>query len=275
MPAVAGRFYPESAAKLDREVRELLTAGKADKPVVKASAAMAPHAGYVFSGGVAGTVFSRIEIPQRVVILCPNHTGRGKRIAVVDRGAFRIPGADVPIDHEMAEAILDEFPGAEQDRDAHRFEHAIEVEIPFLLARQPALRMVPIVLSMMSEVDAIELGNAVYRACQRIGASPGGEVLFVASSDMSHYLPDREARRVDKMALGPLLDFDPSELYRTVVGHEITMCGFIPATAMLSFARQANSRQPELVDYATSADAFGDTSQVVGYAGVVIPDSAG
>jgi MEMO1 family protein len=269
-PAVAGRFYPASPADLDRQVRAYLAAGMSDAPAVRACAAMAPHAGYVYSGGVAGKVFAHIHVPERVVLLCPNHTGLGKRIAVVDRGGFGIPGADIPIDAELAGAIIDEMPGASADRAAHVREHAIEVELPFLLARQPGLRIVPIALSGLLEREAVELGSAILRAVRRVGADPGTGVLVVASSDMSHYLPDSEARRVDRIALEPLLDFDPSGLYRTVVANDISMCGFIAATAMLSYARELGARPPRLVGYATSGEAFGDTSQVVGYAGVVV-----
>jgi MEMO1 family protein len=267
---VAGRFYPASPAELDRQVRAYLAAGTLDAPAVRACAAMAPHAGYVYSGGVAGKVFAHIHVPERVVLLCPNHTGLGERIAVVDHGAFRIPGADIAIDAELAAAILDEMPGASADRAAHLREHAIEVELPFLLARQPGLRIVPIALSGLRESEAVALGSAILRAIRRVGAAPGAGVLVVASSDMSHYLPESEARRVDRMALEPLLDLDPSGLYRTVVASEISMCGFIPATAMLSYARELGAGLPRLVGYATSGEAFGDTSQVVGYAGVVV-----
>jgi len=275
MPAVAGRFYPASAEELEREVRGFLAVEpdrqEGEASALAAVAVMAPHAGYVYSGGVAGKVFAGIEVPERVIIACPNHTGLGPRVSIIERGAYRIPGADVPIDHELAAAIKAEYGAASWDRQAHRFEHAIEVEVPFLLARQPALRIVPMVLSMVSEKDAMELGRALHRACQRLDLIAGRDVLLVASSDMSHFLPDRETRAVDRVALEPLLAFDPGGLYRTVTEKRITMCGYIPATAMLTFARAAGSGDPRLVDYATSAEAFGDTSRVVGYAGVVLP----
>lgn len=274
MPAVAGRFYPASAAELEREVDDYLRRGATDAPPVRAAGVMAPHAGYVYSGGVAGQVFARVAVPERAIILCPNHTGMGRRIAVIAAGSFRIPGADVPVDHELAQAILAEVPGAGSDPSAHRFEHAIEVELPFLLSRQPALRIVPMVLAGLSEDEAIDLGKALERAVRRVGAEPGVDVLLVASSDMSHFLPDDVTRRVDRMALEPLLGYDASGLYRTVVQNDISMCGFIPATAMLSYAVQAAAEQPSLVGYATSGDAFGDRDRVVGYAGVVIPARA-
>lgn len=268
-PAVAGRFYPGDGAALSRQVAEFLARGApaagADRPS-PALGVMAPHAGYMYSGEVAGRVFADVDVPERIVVLGPNHTGLGRRIAVVGAGSFRLPGAEVPIDEELAAAVLAEVPGAEVDHEAHRFEHAIEVELPFLRARRPDLRIVPVVLAGLAEADALGVGEGLHRAAQRVGAS----VLVVASSDMSHYLSDREARRVDHQALAPLLAFDPPGLYRTVRENDISMCGFIPATAMLTYARLAGAQAPSLVGYATSGDTSGDKTRVVGYAGVVV-----
>ncbi|HUS66495.1 MAG TPA: AmmeMemoRadiSam system protein B [Kofleriaceae bacterium] len=266
-PAVAGRFYPGEARELEREVRAHLDAGQGGTDPEAVRAVMAPHAGYMYSGGVAGQVFARVEVPRRVVVLGPNHTGRGARIAVVPAGAFVLPGGRVEIDEELAAAILDEVPGAQADVEAHRFEHSIEVELPFLLARRPDVRFVPIVLGGISRQTAVAVGEGLARAIARAG----GDTLVVASSDMSHYLPDAEARVVDRAALEPLLAFDASALYETVVDRDISMCGFIPATAMLAYARAAGSTAaPELVAYATSGDASGDRARVVGYAGVLV-----
>lgn len=265
-PAVAGKFYPADPERLRREVGQLLHADTGVQPR-RAAAVMAPHAGYVYSGGIAGKVFAGVDVPVRVILLCPNHTGLGQRIAVIAAGAFRVPGGDIPIDQELAAAVLREVPGAVQDPDAHQFEHAIEVELPFLLARQPHMKIVPIVLAGLTAREAIALGEGLARAV----APWRDEVLLVASSDMSHYLPDAMARKVDHQALEPLLAYDPAGLYRTVVDQDISMCGFIPATAMLAYARAVDAPAPELVGYATSGDAFGDRDRVVGYAGVIIP----
>ena len=266
-PAVAGRFYPGEARELEREVRAHLEAGQGGTDPEAVRAVMAPHAGYMYSGGVAGQVFARVEVPRRVVVLGPNHTGRGARISVVPAGAFVLPGGRVEIDEELAAAILEEVPGAQADVEAHRFEHSIEVELPFLLARRPDVRFVPIVLGGISGQTAVAVGEGLARAIARTG----GDTLVVASSDMSHYLPDAQARVVDRAALEPLLAFDAAALYQTVVDQDISMCGFIPATAMLAYARAAGSTTaPELVAYATSGDASGDRSRVVGYAGVLI-----
>ena len=267
-PAVAGRFYPGDAGELAREVQEHLAAGRAagGEPA-PALALVAPHAGYMYSGPVAGQVFARVAVPARVVVMGPNHTGRGERVSVVPAGAFEVPGGAVPVDEELAAAILDAVPGARPDADAHRMEHSVEVEVPFLRALQPAVRFVPMVLSSLSEREAIAVGEGLARAV----AAVGGQVLVVASSDMSHYLPDAEARRVDRIALDALLTGDPATLHRTVRERDISMCGVIPTTAMLAYARAAGARRPpELVAYATSGDASGDFSRVVGYAGVVV-----
>jgi hypothetical protein len=267
MPAVAGRFYPGDAGELRREVQGFLADGAPDGAPRRVYGCMAPHAGYVYSGGIAGRTFAAIEVPERVIVLCPNHTGRGKRIAVIADGVFRVPGADVPVDEELAARVLEQARGAAADREAHAGEHAIEVELPFLVERRPDVKIVPIVLGGLGEADAIGLGEALHRAAQQVD----GDVLVVASSDMSHYLPDDVAREVDRTALEPLLAFDPSALYRTVRDNDISMCGVIPATAMLSYARAAGAAaSPELVGYATSGDAFGDRSRVVGYAGVLV-----
>lgn len=274
-PAVAGRFYPASAAELTEQVTGFLHAARGHAPR-RACAVMAPHAGYVYSGGVAGKVFAAVDVPRRVVLLGPNHTGRGARVSVMASGAWQLPGARVPVDEELANALLAASPVARADQAAHEFEHSLEVEVPFLVARQPALRIVPVVLGVLSASEAIAFGQALHRAVTHVlGAHPGEEVLVVASSDMSHYLPDDDARRVDRTALAPLLAFDPEGLYRTVVEHDISMCGFIPATAMLAYAREAGAARPELVAYATSAEAFGDKSRVVGYAGVVLGQAGG
>jgi AmmeMemoRadiSam system protein B len=273
---VAGRFYPGDATALRREVEGYLAAGAtgvfgpdpgADCRPRHAVGVVAPHAGYVYSGGIAGKVFAAVTVPERVVVLCPNHTGRGHRIAVANRGTFELPGASVPVDAELAERILAEVNGATADWEAHRTEHAIEVELPFLLARRADVRVVPIVLGGLAEADAVALGLALHRAADAVA----GDVLVVASSDMSHYLPDDVTREQDAKALAPLLAFDAQGLYRTVVEHDLSMCGFIPATAMLAFAQQRDAGAPALVGYATSGDAFGERDRVVGYAGVIVP----
>jgi len=267
-PAVAGRFYPGTAPEIAAALRRL----QPDAPPAphEACAVMCPHAGWVYSGKVAADVLARVVVPRRVVVMCPNHTGRGARVAVMASGAWRTPTGDVPLDDELAAALLEEAAavrGLRADAAAHAGEHAIEVLVPMLLARQPELRLTPIVVGPVGTAECAELGEALARAVARVD----GDVLVVASSDMNHYLPDPTTRRLDRLALDALVTGDPAELMTVVEGNRLSMCGVRPAAAMLAYARARGAGAPELVGYATSGDAFGDRDSVVGYAGVVVP----
>ena len=266
-PAVAGRFYPDDPTQLRREVEERIGAAKATP--TRAFGAVAPHAGYVYSGGVAGATFARLEVPRRVVVLAPNHTGRGERVAVATASAFAVPGAEVPVDEELVQAVLSEVAGASADQRAHEREHAVEVQLPFLVARRGDVRIAPVVLAGLDREEAVAAGEALARVVRTCGGPD--EVLVVASSDMSHYLPDEECRRIDRLAIDRMLALDAAGLYQTVVEEDISMCGFIPATILCACARALGATRSELCAYATSGDAFGQTDSVVGYAGVVIP----
>jgi MEMO1 family protein len=259
-PAVAGRFYPGDAASLKAEVTRLLGAPEPAPHL----GAVVPHAGYVYSGKVAGATFRRLRVTERVVILSPNHTGRGPRVSVYAEGAFRIPGADVPVDAALAARLLAEVPGAQADTRAHEREHAVEVMVPFLHALRPDVRIVPVVLGGLDGAEAIAVGEGLARA---IG---GEDVLVIASSDMSHYIPHDLAKQKDRLAIERLLALDAKGLYDTCELHDITMCGVLPATALLGYAHARGGGRPELVQYATSGEAFGAYDSVVGYAGVTL-----
>lgn len=262
-PAVAGRFYPGEPAELRRQVAQLLGT-PAPAPAV---GAVVPHAGYVYSGKVAGATFRRLRIPERVVVLGPNHTGRGAPISVYATGAFRIPGADVAIDEPLAAAILAGVPGAQADRRAHEREHALEVELPFLVALRPDVRIVPIVLGGLGGLDGHRVA-AVGRALAEVIRDK--DVLVIASSDMSHYIPHDEAARRDRLAIDQVLALDALGLYDTCERGGISMCGVLPATALLACTSALGATGAELVQYATSGEAFGDYASVVGYAGVLV-----
>jgi AmmeMemoRadiSam system protein B len=263
-PAVAGRFYPDDPVELEATVRRLLD-GKG--PPAAHVAVLAPHAGYVYSGGVAGAVFGATEVPARVVVMAPNHTGRGARAALWARGAFSLPGDALAVDEELGARWRDAAGGLiEEDHDAHRFEHALEVELPFLRARRPDVRITPAILGDLDADECDQIGRALAAAV----AALDEPVLVVASSDMNHYLPDDVTRQRDRRALAPLLALDAQGLFRRVRDEDHSMCGVLPATAMLSYAQARGATRADLVAYATSAEAFGDTTRVVGYAGVVI-----
>jgi len=262
-PAVAGRFYPANPTKLRGDVESYLSASQPRAPAI---ACIAPHAGYIYSGRVAGAVFSRIQIPSRCVVLCPNHTGFGHPLAIMKDGAWRTPLGKVLIDSGLAGKLLQVFPALVEDSAAHRSEHAIEVELPFLQIIRPDVTVVPIAVGTSRLILLEHLGEAL---ATLIKASEQ-EVLIIASSDMNHYEDDSTTRIKDRKAIDQILALDPRGLYETVMNESISMCGFGPTVAMLTAARHLGARRAELVQYATSGDVSGDRETVVGYAGIIV-----
>jgi MEMO1 family protein len=265
-PVVAGRFYPRNAEDLRAEAQAYLSQAKPEAVPTKAIGCIAPHAGYMYSGHVAGAVFACIDIPRRCVVLCPNHTGMGRALAIMSEGAWETPLGEVPIDTELATALKQRFPALNDDSAAHRAEHAVEVELPFLQLRQPELRFVPIALGTGQFEPLEHLGLAL----AEVIAIMKEPVLIVASSDMNHYESDVVTRVKDHRAIERILMLDPRGLYDVVTGQDISMCGFGPALAMLTAARQLGAKSAELVKYATSGDVSGDRDMVVGYASVIV-----
>jgi AmmeMemoRadiSam system protein B len=264
-PAVAGRFYPRDPRGLREEVHTYLSQNPQQKPA-RALGCIAPHAGYMYSGHVAGAVFAGLEIPQLCLVLCPNHTGVGRALAIVSKGAWETPLGDVPIDGDFAAALKRRCPLLHEDSSAHRSEHAVEVELPFLQTRQPQLRLVPIAVGTGQFEALDQLGQAVADAI----AGHSAPVLIIASSDMNHYESDAVTRVKDHAAIEPILNLDARGLYDAVTQQHISMCGFGPAVAMLTGAKKLGAKSAELVKYATSGDISGDLDTVVGYAGIVI-----
>jgi MEMO1 family protein len=267
--AVAGTFYPRAAAAVAAEAAALVRGDAAPAPAI---AVVSPHAGWRYSGALAGRLFAGVAVPERVLVLAPNHTGHGPRASiwsVGDRGGdaaahWRLPGLDVPVDAPFVGGLLAESTLLRADRDAHEEEHAIEVLLPLIAVRQPKLRLAAVVLGGLGFAECEALGAAIARAA----AAADGPTLIVASSDMSHYLDDAEARAVDRLALAPLGAADASGLYDTVRAHGISMCGYIPATVALIAARALGATRATVVGYATSADAGAERDRVVGYAAV-------
>src|SRR5258708_326593 len=260
---VACKFYPADPRALRAAVKSHLS--RARKPI-PAVACLVPHAGYVYSGKVAGTVFSAIEIPEHCIVLCPNHTGRGHSLSLMAQGKWVTPLGEVPIASGLARSLMQSFPALADDAAAHRFEHAIEVELPFLQMVRPDVQMVPIAVGTAQPLLLESLGQALAAVVQ-VGKD---QVLIVASSDMNHYEDDDSTRIKDHKAIKKILELDPQGLFDTVMNESISMCGFGPAVAILTAAKLLGARQAELVQYATSADASGDKEMCVGYAGIVV-----
>ncbi|HLK34467.1 MAG TPA: AmmeMemoRadiSam system protein B [Terriglobales bacterium] len=262
-PAVAGHFYPRSPQALTQEVSQY-TAQAGEK--IAALACVVPHAGYMYSGHVAGAVYGRLQLPQRFVILCPNHTGYGRPLAVMTQGAWQTPLGQVQIDTQLGDALRRACPLLEEDELAHRAEHAIEVQLPFLQAAAPGFSFVPIAVGTARYEPLPALGEALASVLKE----EPDKVMIISSSDMNHYEPDDITRIKDRKAIDKILALDPRGLYDTVMEESISMCGFGPTVAMLTAARLLGARAAEVIKYATSADVSGDRSAVVGYAGIVI-----
>jgi AmmeMemoRadiSam system protein B len=283
-PAVAGRFYPGRAEELLREIREYTSAGKTPVEAVRFDAigCVAPHAGYIYSGGVAGAVYARLEIPERCVILCPNHTGKGRPLSIMANTTWQTPLGEVAADAEMGARLLRRFPALEENSAAHRAEHAIEVQLPFLQARQPELNIVPIAIGT-SDFDVLRgLGEALadviaglYQENRQQEDRQQEEdrqekVLIVASSDMNHYESDAVTRVKDHKAIERVLAMDARGLWEVVMNEDISMCGFGPTIVMLTAAKLLGATSATLIKYATSGDVSGDYESVVGYAGIIV-----
>jgi hypothetical protein len=266
-PAVAGRFYPDHPLEAQREVDAHVGTPPAQRQ--RAIGCVVPHAGWMYSGHVAGAVYARLELPRRIIILCPRHYPVGQPLAILTEGAWRTPLGDAPVDAELATAIAHAFPQLREDSAAHAHEHSLEVQLPFLQRLVPEFRFVPIALGTDRYGVLEELGRALAEVVAREQAA-GGSVLLLASSDMNHYESDAITRGKDRQAIDRVLALDPRGLFETVRREGISMCGYGPTTAMLVAARQLGATRAELVKYATSGDVSGDMDRVVGYAGIVV-----
>ncbi len=262
-PAVAGQFYQGTAQRLVQQVEQYVDAGCAKEEVI---GVMVPHAGLMYSGAVAGAVYSSIKFPRTFIMLGPNHTGLGRPISLMGEGEWEIPTGTFSIDKRLAAKIAVQTPKAERDSQAHVFEHSLEVQLPFISYFSPDVKIVPITMLSASIEECLDLAGGIARAMKEVDYP----VVILASSDMSHYVPDKVARQRDRKAIDRILQLDPEGLYETVRRERISMCGVLPATVMVAAARLLGAGSARLVRYATSGDVSGDYESVVGYAGVVV-----
>lgn len=264
-PAVAGQFYPADKVTLITMLSELM---EEISPTDRQDglAVISPHAGYIYSGTVAGQTFAKVNIPEDVIILGPNHHGRGAPLAIMRDGIWEMPMGQVPMNPVLADLILKNAPDIVEDNEAHRFEHSLEVQVPFLQLRQPNLKITPIVVSHISLETCLTTGLALAKAIKESGRP----VLIVASTDMTHYESRESATAKDHLALARITALDPQGLYETVISNGITMCGIMPTTIALTAAQALGASKAELIRYTDSGETSGDLDQVVGYAGLVV-----
>ena len=266
-PAVAGLFYSSSAEALEDEVARCLDRSVQPRPAI---AAVSPHAGLMYSGPVAGSVYSRITLPETVILIGPNHTGIGPAVSVYPEGAWQMPGGAVAIDRDLAQQILARCPHAEPDTSAHQQEHCLEVQLPFLRDGRRHIRIVPIVLGIRDPAMCRAVGECLAAIVKSSAGSAGGRPLLVASTDMNHYESDAVTREKDRHAIMAIERLDPEGLEAAVNVHGISMCGIAPTLAVLYATRLLGATGATLVSYATSGDRGGDRNRVVGYAGFTI-----
>ena len=264
VPAVAGKFYPANRNELEKSIKNHLISPSKKKQ--KAIGVVSPHAGFMYSGDVAGAVYSQVEIPDTVIIIGPNHTGRGENVSIMTEGNWVMPMGDVFLDEELAQLICEETPIAISNSLAHEGEHSLETQLPFLQYFKKNVKIVPICLKKINYSQCKNLSNAIVKSVEQIKKS----VLIVASSDMTHFESHYVATMKDKKALTKIENRDPLGLHETVQQEKISMCGVNPVTIMLLCAEKLGAKRAELIKYMTSGETNGDKAHVVGYAGVIV-----
>lgn len=270
-PAVAGHFYEGSPSALKEQVEGFLTPGAMK---VRAFGVVSPHAGLVYSGAVAGAVYSHVDLPETFVLIGPNHTGLGAPVSLMAKGSWDTPLGSVRIHEALAASILSKSRRIQDDTMAHLREHSLEVQLPFIQYLKHEFSIVPIQMLDTRLETCLEVGSAIAEAIVECGVRSAEfkdkRVLIVASSDMSHYVSAETAKRKDHAAIKRILELDAQGLYYTVRDEGISMCGFGPAVAMITACKALGAMKAELVKYTNSGEVSGDYDKVVGYAGIVV-----
>ncbi len=264
LPAVAGQFYPANPQELNHLIRKF-TSAESTPEKVPARACLVPHAGYIYSGSVAGAVFSRIVLPRKILVVGVRHSPPGADLAILSEGAWRTPLGDARVDEELAQRVKKCCPGLQEDSVAHSREHSLEVQIPFLQALDPGFAFVPVAVGTLRFAELRELGMGLARVLRESQE----EILIVTSSDMNHYEDEEATRFKDEKAIEKMKALDAEGLYKVCREGRISMCGLGPAVAMLTAVKEIGAVRGELVCYATSGEVSGDYDAVVGYAGMI------
>ncbi len=265
-PAVAGQFYSGSKESLLKEAGKLI--GVAPKEREDAIGVISPHAGYLYSGAVAGLTLSSIKSKPVYVIMGPNHTGLGSPFSLSASDSWATPLGNVTINKTLAEKILKNCSQISMDEFAHIQEHSIEVQLPILQMLQENFTIVPIVISSGSIEQYRKIGQAIAKSIKELKLEK--DLTIIASSDMTHDESQNSAEGKDSRAIDAILKLDEEELLERIEKFDISMCGSAPVAVMIIAAKSLGAKKAKLIKYQTSADASGDYSSVVGYAGIVI-----
>jgi len=270
-PAVAGTFYPDSKEDLEEAISESFSRWDSpddSKKIKDLKAIVVPHAGYQYSGYVAAAVYNKVPDIDTAVIFGPNHTGLGPKFSVYPEGVWETPLGQVGIDSELAGAIIDSSK-AEADESAHRGEHSIEVQLPFLQTILKSFDLVPMCIKNYEPSDGFlescrEVGETVAKAIGKRRA------LLIASTDFTHYELKESAESKDELAMKQILKLDEAGLFKAVAEHDITMCGFGGVAVVLSAAKALGAKKSKKIAYMTSGDVIGGNEPVVGYGGIAV-----
>ena len=273
-PAVAGAFYPDNPEILKKTIEncflddfgvgELPSIGEFEGEDYPLNI-MVPHAGYQYSGAIASHGYCRLVqngFPEVFIILSPNHTGYGREISVFNEGEWITPLGSVQIDDEFAEAIISHSDIASADFTAHRYEHSIEVQLPFLQYFSDNFKIVPITMGSQSFTATNDLAKAIFEAANDLNKS----YCVIASTDLSHFNNQEKANTVDGFVLEDIEEMNEFKLFEEVIQYNITMCGYGPVMTTIALSKMSNKSNCEILAYKTSGDVTGDFSSVVGYA---------
>jgi hypothetical protein len=270
LPYVAGQFYSSSESGLKEQIKDcfLSPIGPKRLPEKKEEkrdilGCIVPHAGYMYSGPVAAHVYYKLSTqikPESIVIICPNHTGRGSGVAL-SKDDWKTPLGVAKTDKEIVESLWKSCEILDLDEEAHVYEHSLEVQLPFLQYIYGDFNFVPISLGIQDLDTAREVA-----ACL---STIKKDILVIASSDFTHYEPKEEAEKKDKHAISYILNLDEKKFIQTVYENNLSICGFGPIATCIATVKKRGATKGELLKYATSGDVTGDFSQVVGYAGIL------
>ena len=273
-PVVAGMFYEGTTEALRSQVESCFLSpfGPGRLPVVNQSGPrdvlglVCPHAGYVYSGAVAANAYFSLASdgqPETVVVLGPNHTGYGNPLSTMREGVWRTPLGDVPVDGEIADALALETGLLDFDEVAHRHEHSIEVQLPFLqFLYGGGFKFVPVCFLMQDLESAVEIGRALVEVLAHKNA------VVIASSDFTHYESQVKVEKKDAAALKAVEELDEKKFYQVLEAQNVSACGYGPIAALITYAKALSAKKVEVLSHKTSGDITGDKTSVVGYAAV-------
>ncbi len=261
--AVAGSFYEAEKSRLEDQLKDCF-AGVTREEKENVLGAVVPHAGYMYSGGVAANVYAKLPTADTFVILGPNHQGIGSLIAV-SKDRWVTPLGEVEVDKDFVDALPKRI--IDVDETAHKYEHSIEVQLPFLqFLFDKNFQFVPICMGLNDEETTREVGEDLANTIAKFNK----KVVVIASSDFTHYEPDRIAREKDEYVIEAITELDVAKFYNRIYERNSTACGVGPIAAMMHAAKKLGAKEGELIKYATSGDIIGDRSSVVGYGGIII-----